>query len=173
VHQPDRRGLERQGAVQHTRVVPHNEVTLAPLVTQRELGLCRPIHKAVQQRAPLLGRPAHDLVRGGTQKQRLAPIATRPDQRMHSGGDAIPRPPLVVGCVLVGQGLRVRKTVHDLQIGDLGTLVVCQGGVRGIGVGELGVAASRIYCARREKCCFLRVFVNRAVDVPVEISLPV
>src|SRR5271166_1746825 len=92
---------------------------------------------------------------------------------MRSDWDAVPRPASVLGCVLVVQRLRVRKTVHDPQVGDLGTLIVRQGGVGGIGVGELGVAASRVYRTRGQKRCLLRVFVDGAVDMPMEITLPI
>ena len=42
---------------------------------------------------------------------------------MHAGGDAVPGGALFVGGVGVGQPLRVGEGAHNLQIGDLGTLV--------------------------------------------------
>lgn len=58
VHQPDRGRFKGQGAVQHPGAVPHYEVAFAPLVAQGEPGLRRPGQQPVQQRAPLVGRPA-------------------------------------------------------------------------------------------------------------------
>src|SRR5262245_58988621 len=72
----------RDRPVQHTAVVPHEEIAELPFVPVADLAPCRMGGQLFDQRATLGLRDTGDMVHGHPEDERLASRAMAPDQRM-------------------------------------------------------------------------------------------
>ena len=166
--------LEWQRAVQHSGVVPHDEVAPSPVVAEHELRLRRPLEEAIEQCA----RPCRRT--SPTTSAAVAPRSSdlRPSRRVHTSGwtrvgtrshDA--RSSSEASGFTRSCAAAKLCTTRSSAISALSC--VRERVVRGVGAGELGVAAGVVDLACAEQRGLLRDGLGGAVDVPQEVALTV
>ena len=145
-----------------------DQVARTPVVAEDEARLGHPRQQAVQQRPALVLGPTHDVVGRGPDQERAAAVAATPDQWVLAAGHPRPCGSFFVGRIGGRQELSGSEAVDDPEVGQLGLLVLRQGVVRGVGVGELGVAPLVGDHQGGQQGGLLGDVVHGAVEVPVD-----
>ena len=158
-----------QRPVQHAAVVPDDQVADLPLVAVDALRRGRPLEQVVEQRPTLVDGPC---------PRRATSVAPSTSERRPTDGARPAGAPSAGACATspapraTGRGSRAvarprtsatTRTCSTRAFSSSDELVV-----RGVGAGELGLAAGRGDRVRAQHRRHDRDVVGRAVDVPVE-----